>query len=93
MRQNNQGIFKEQDEYHREEAFVSKFLFKETYFSVTSRQSNTTPVLINCLSSTPNAVKFYTVHRHGLAVQETKLRGMSPRANYTDRETAACRRS
>jgi hypothetical protein len=24
---------------------------------------------------------------------ETKLRGLSPQANYTDRETAACRRS
>jgi hypothetical protein len=24
---------------------------------------------------------------------ETKLRGLSPRANYTDRATAACRRS
>jgi hypothetical protein len=25
--------------------------------------------------------------------QENKLRGLSPRANYTDRATAACRRS
>jgi hypothetical protein len=25
--------------------------------------------------------------------QTNKLRGLSPRANYTDRETAACRRS
>jgi hypothetical protein len=28
-----------------------------------------------------------------LFLQTTKLRGLSPRANYTDRETAACRRS
>jgi hypothetical protein len=27
-----------------------------------------------------------------LALKKTELHGLSPRANYTDRETAACRR-
>jgi hypothetical protein len=29
----------------------------------------------------------------GLTNKTNKLRGLSPRANYTDRATAACRRS
>jgi hypothetical protein len=29
----------------------------------------------------------------GLTKQQNKLRGLGPRANYTYRETAACRRS
>jgi hypothetical protein len=28
-----------------------------------------------------------------IGIKKTKLRGLSPRANYTDRATAACRRS
>jgi hypothetical protein len=31
--------------------------------------------------------------RNGTKKREKKLHGLSPRANYTDRETAACRRS
>jgi hypothetical protein len=30
---------------------------------------------------------------HQLDKKKTKLRGLSPQANYTDRATAACRRS
>jgi hypothetical protein len=29
----------------------------------------------------------------GFSYKKTKLHGLSPRANYTDRATAACRRS
>jgi hypothetical protein len=32
-------------------------------------------------------------HHSRVRPKENKLRGLSPRANYTDRETAACRRS
>jgi hypothetical protein len=31
-----------------------------------------------------------TLHKDRCDNQKTKLRGLSPRANYTDRETAAC---
>jgi hypothetical protein len=32
-------------------------------------------------------------YRQGCTKTKTKLHGLSPRANYTDRATAACRRS
>jgi hypothetical protein len=32
------------------------------------------------------------IYLHGAAIKE-KLHGLSPRANYTDRATAACRQS
>jgi hypothetical protein len=41
-------------------------------------------------------VMFIEIGQHGLVVGHTKLtklRGRSPQANYTDRATAACRRS
>jgi hypothetical protein len=31
--------------------------------------------------------------QHCVAAERIKLHGLSPRANYTDQETAACRRS
>jgi hypothetical protein len=33
------------------------------------------------------------VRRIALLIKKTKLHGLSPRANYTDRATVACRRS
>jgi hypothetical protein len=38
-------------------------------------------------------VQVFTVFRGGYTDTKTKLHGLSPRANYTDRATAACRRS
>jgi hypothetical protein len=38
-------------------------------------------------------VKVSDINFHLLILQTNKLRGLRPRANYTDRETAACRRS
>jgi hypothetical protein len=35
----------------------------------------------------------HSVHNAITNTKETKLHGLSPRANYTDRATAACRRS
>jgi hypothetical protein len=35
----------------------------------------------------------FTIVRHGFWVEEKKLHGLSPRANYTDRATAGGRRS
>jgi hypothetical protein len=55
--------------------------------------------VVPCCSETspsprPHAVTAHktTIHMFVTAIK-TKLRGLSPRANYTDRATAACRRS
>ena len=45
----------------------------------------------NCTIST--RAQLALVHKHYLTAAIHKLRGLSPRANYTDREAAAGRRS
>jgi hypothetical protein len=44
---------------------------------------------VNCLLTYVASVE----HSFCFQMQKTKLRGLSPRANYTDRAIAACRRS
>jgi hypothetical protein len=45
------------------------------------------------LGSQIEGISKYQQLKEKSAVQKTKLHGLSPRANYTDRATAACRRS
>jgi hypothetical protein len=44
-------------------------------------------------SQYPCRAQIFLYKRRVLTKQTKKLRGLSPRANYTDRATAACRRS
>jgi hypothetical protein len=44
-------------------------------------------------SQEPSAGSYPEPDQPNDVINETKLRGLSPQANYTDRATAACRRS